>query len=164
MRKINRKSVSEELSVDAYEDKIYRSYRPGIDLKKELEDEHGLPTTQDELATLLKNWFSNKDYGDDERGFDAAMAYYFYEYGADSVFNNALKAAVKNMEATGYTQIYERKVRGNRVARRMNESMSISDYENKIKNFGTSEELKNILIHEYDLPIEFIIGLIIKIT
>ena len=154
MRKINRKKVSEELSVDAYEDKISRLSRSGRDLKKELEDEHGLPTSQDELGTLLKSWFDSLDYGDDERGFDAAMAYYLSEYGADSIFNNALEAAIENMKATGYTQIYEHRMRGNRVARRMNESMSVSDYENKIKNFGSSDELKNILIHEYDLPTE----------
>ena len=36
----------------------------------------------------------------------------------------------------------------------VNESMSVTDYENKIKNLGNSDELKNILIHEYDLPTE----------
>ena len=36
----------------------------------------------------------------------------------------------------------------------VNESMSVTDYENKIKNLGSSDELKNILIHEYDLPTE----------
>lgn len=110
-----KRNVSEELSTDDYyEKKVQRLIRSNINLEKELKEKFGLPTSQDELSTLIKNWFDHQDYSDDEQAFDYAMAYYLSEYGNDNVFRNALEDVIDNMEANGYTEIYEQRYNKNK--------------------------------------------------
>ena len=131
MRKINIKNVSEELSTDAYYEKISKLAKSSINLEKEF----GLPTSQDELSTLIKNWFDYQDYSDDEQAFDYAMAYYLSEYGNDNMFRNALDDVIDNMEANGYTEIYERRRKLSENIRNMKNSNS--------KNNKIFEKMRN---------------------
>lgn len=131
MRKINIKNVSEELSTDAYYEKISKLAKSSINLEKEF----GLPTSQDELSTLIKNWFDYQDYSDDEQAFDYAMAYYLSEYGNDNMFRNALDDVIDNMEANGYTEIYERRRKLSENIRNMKNSNS--------KNSKIFEKMRN---------------------
>lgn len=129
-----RRKVLEELSTDAYyEKKVQRLIRSNINLEKELKEKFGLPTSQDELSTLIKNWFDYQDYSDDEQAFDYAMAYYLSEYGNDNVFRNALEDVIDNMEANGYTEIYEKR-------RKLSES--IRNRRNKRKTFENFRKMK----------------------
>ena len=159
MRKTNTRNVSEELSTDAYyERKVQRLVRSYIDLEKKME-EFGLPTSQDELSKLIKEWFDYQDYADDEQAFDYAMAYYLSEYGNDNVFRNALEDVIENMEASGYTEIYERRRKLSENMKKRNtltnvlesRSVTVDAYKDdiiKLANFGL--DLKDEIEEGYD--------------
>ena len=153
------RNVSEELSTDAYyERKVLRLTRSYIDLEKKME-EFGLPTSQDELSKLIKEWFDYQDYADDEQAFDYAMAYYLSEYGNDNVFRNALEDVIENMEASGYTEIYERRRKLSENMKKRNtltnvfesRAVSVDAYKDdiiKLANFGL--DLKDEIEEGYD--------------
>lgn len=146
----NKKNVSEELSTDAYYEKVSRlAKKPYIDLGEKLEREFGLPTSQDELSKLIKEWFDYQDYTDDEQAFDYAMAYYLSEYGNDNVFRNALDDVIDNMEASGYTEIYEsRNKRYRRHGKKLFEN-SRNTRKNKKVNYKVNESKRvNYKINE----------------
>ena len=136
MRKINIRNVSEELSTDAYYEKISKLANSNINLEEELERKFGFPTSQDELSKLIKEWFDYQDYSDDEQAFDYAMAYYLSEYGNDNTFRNALEDVIDNMEANGYTEI--------------NESINPEEIEKQLK--AVEKVLPNVVISSYKLP------------
>lgn len=58
-----------------------------------------------------------------------------------------MAGVVDKVDLLRYSEVNENKRRNKKV----NESMSVSDYENKIKNLSNSAELDNILM-DYDLP------------
>ena len=136
MRKINIRNVSEELSTDAYYEKISKLANSSINLEEELERKFGFPTSQDELSKLIKEWFDYQDYSDDEQAFDYAMAYYLSEYGNDNTFRNALEDVIDNMEANGYTEIHE--------------SINPKEIEKQLK--AIEKVLPNVIISSYKLP------------
>ena len=156
----NKKNISEELSTDAYYEKVSRlAKKPYIDLGEKLEREFGLPTSQDELSKLIKEWFDYQDYTDDEQAFDYAMAYYLSEYGNDYVFRGALDDVIDNMEASGYTEIYERRRKLSENMKKRNvlanvfesRAVSVDAYKDdiiKLANFGF--DLKDEIEEGYD--------------
>lgn len=136
----NKKNVSEELSTDAYYEKVSRlAKKPYVNLGEKLEREFGLPTSQDELSKLIREWFDYQDYADDEQAFDYAMAYYLSEYGNDYVFRGALDDVIDNMEASGYIGVYENQ---NKKYRRHNKKLfenSRNSRKSKKANYKVNE-------------------------
>ena len=169
MRKINIRNVSEELSTDAYYEKISKLANSSINLEEELERKFGFPTSQDELSKLIKEWFDYQDYSDDEQAFDYAMAYYLSEYGNDNTFRNALEDVIDNMEANGYTEIYERRRKLSKNMRKIYESTDPRIVKKQLK--ALEKVVPNIDVDSYILPCTITINsqsnkplLIVKLT